>query len=377
MSKVAIVSVGYTEFGDFVPEHAPIFYEMCFRAAKNALDAVGLSRADIGVEASYDALDGRMISNMYTSTASGNYLRDDSRVSEDGTMALAYAWMKIMSGDAETAIVVGYGNREGDSASISNLVFDPLFYRPIALTYQTGLAMQAHRYAHLNDVTEDIAAEIVAKNRLAGTRNPRAHLKSKVRVEDVLASNFTTWPLRRLMLPPDTGGAVAIVLSSEVLARRLTETPIWITGLAWMCDGYYVGGKELGQLRALKEAASRAYKMAGIGNPLREIRLFELFDVTPYHEMMAYEALGIAEEGSAKRVVKEKLTDPFEGGVPVNASGGTVSTDPYPGTGLLKIAEAYHRMTEAKENFEKALVHGFSYLSGISAQTHCVIILGR
>ncbi|MHA1607654.1 MAG: thiolase family protein [Candidatus Freyarchaeota archaeon] len=383
MTKVAIVGVGQTKYEDIERKRKQAYYDMVFEATRKALDDAGIDKGDVDtvVEAAYDLIDGRTISNMYLCTAAAGYLKDESRVAEDGTFALAYAYMRVASGEFDVAVVAAHGNREGPMELVSNYIFDPFFYRPVASNYLAGLAMQATRYMAKYEVAEEDAAQVVVKNRGNGVNNPYAHLQSKVSVEDVVNSKIISWPLRELELPPKSTGACALVIAEENMAVRITDMPIWIDGISWSVDTYHVGSKELAELAQVSTAAQRAYKMAGIDDPVRQLDLAEVHDATAFHELMEYEALGFCGKGEGARLVKEGVTA-MSGELPVNPSGGALCADPYPATGLVRVAEAVLQLRgEADKRqvseAETALVQGLSIASGAAAQTSCIVILRR
>jgi len=377
------VGIGQTKYEDIEKKRSQTYYDMVFEATKKALDDAGMERGNIDtvVAAAYDLMDGRTISNMYLCTAAGGYLKDESRVAEDGTFALAYAYMRIASGLFDTAVVAAHGNREGAIELASSYIFDPFFYRPIGANYLTTTALQATRYMAKYRVSEETVANVVVKNRENGINNPYAHLRSKVTAKDVLDSKIVSWPLRELELPPKSEGACALILAEEDVARRITDTPIWIDGIAWSVDTYHIGSKELAELTPAAVAAKRAYKMANIVNPLKQIDVAEIHDATAFHELMEYEALGFCGKGEGGKLLTEGVTS-MKGELPVNPSGGALCADPYPATGLARVVEAALQLRgEAGErqipDAETALTHGLSIVSGAAAQTNCVIVLGR
>lgn len=74
--RIGIVGVGQTKYDDIKEKRSQTYYEMVFEATKKALDDAGLERGNIDtvVEAAYDLMDGRTISNMYLCTAAGGNL---------------------------------------------------------------------------------------------------------------------------------------------------------------------------------------------------------------------------------------------------------------------------------------------------------------
>ena len=116
------------------------------------------------------------------------------------------------------------------------------------------------------------------------------------------------------------------------------ESVAWIRGLSWVTDSYWMGDRPLQTMTSLEWAATKSYRMAGVSNPIEELDVIEIQDVSAYHELMAYEALGLCDPGKAWRLVENGNTD-FNGRVPVNPSGGTLCANPYFVTGLVRVVE--------------------------------------
>jgi len=326
----------------------------------------------------WDVLDGRTISDMYIVPAAGGYLKDSAKVADDGILAFAYAYMRIASGAFDTALVMGHGHAEGPTELVSNVTMDPFFYRPLGMSATAALALQASSYAARYGVSEGQAAAVVEKNRRQGVNNPYAHLRSAITRDEVLASKIVASPLRELDCRPESVGAVALVLSSEDRAKRIASRWATVEGIGWATSSYYIGATDLWRLGALANAAQQAYGMAGIDDPLAELDVAEVHDMTSYHELMAYEGMGWAQEGSGGRLLEEGATS-MEGRLPVNPSGGALSTNIGAGTGLARVAEAALQVTGRADGHQvearTALAHGMSGLAGSIGQTHGVVIL--
>jgi acetyl-CoA C-acetyltransferase len=377
--RVAIVGIGQTDLRDSADDR--LYHEHDYEAARLALDDAGIDRGDLEtvICSGWDAVDGRTISDMHTAMSAGGYLKDSSHVGDDGIMALAYAYMRIVSGLFDVAMVTAHGHAEASWESVSNVVFDPLFVRPLGQSHLVSLALQANAYMHRYGISEEQAAGVVVKNRDNGAGNPRAHLRSSVDAEEVLSSTPVCHPLRALHCPPQSVGGVALILASEDVARRITRKPVWVTGIAWAIDSYELGSKELSRLGSLAGAAEKAYAMAGVEKPLDDLDLAEVHDVTAFHELMACEALGLAPEGGAPSLIEEGATR-AGGRLPVNPSGGVLSANPYGASGLLRATEAALQLRgEAGQGqvsgARRAAAHGMSAPSGAAARTDCVVIL--
>jgi acetyl-CoA C-acetyltransferase len=177
-----------------------------------------------------------------------------------------------------------------------------------------------------------------------------------------------------------TDGATCLILAAERNAKKLTTNKkrVWLKGAGHCSDAFRLGDRDLSDTRALKAAAKKAYAMAGIADPLKEIDVAEVYDAFSYMELMWLEGLGFCDDGMGGEFVERGYAD-FNGKLPVNPSGGRLSSHPVQVAGLSAMAECVLQIRgEAGErqlqDVETALVHG---INGICGQSHCVWILGR
>ena len=353
--------------------------DMIFETTRLALKDAGISQSDVDtvLMSEYDQVDGRIIGAMSAALPAHCYDKDEIRVEDDGTAALALAYMRCLSGYFDTAVVVSWGMCSQTNLDvITKLNFDPFFHRPIGLNWITANAVQASSYMNKYGITAEQAAKVTVKNRKNAINNEMAHLRNKVKLEEVLESGYVSWPLRRLNLPPHSDGACALVLTTEEKAKKSGLPVAWIKGIGWENDTYFMGDKELWRLPSLAAAAGRAYAMAGIQDPLEEIDVAEVYDVTSFHELMEYEALGLCREGHGGSLIDRGITA-MDGELPVNPSGGMLSSNPYTAVGLYRVAEAALQVTGRAEGRQVpgariALAQG---MSGICGQSSTVVIL--
>jgi acetyl-CoA C-acetyltransferase len=355
--------------------------DMIFETTSMALKDAGISQPDIDtvVMAESDQVDGRIIGAMSAALPAHCLDKDEIRVEEDGAAALALAYMRCLSGYFDTAVVVGWGMCSQTNLDVvTKLNFDPFFHRPLGLNWITAHAIQAASYMDKWGVTAEQAAKVTVKNRSNAVNNEKAHLRTKVEMDEVLQSKYISWPLRELNLPPHSDGACAIVLTTEEKAKRSNRPVAWIKGVGWANDTYYMGDKDLWMLSSLAAAAKKAYKMAGIQNPLKEIDVAEVYDMTSFHELMEYEALGFCKQGEGGKFIDSGA--PFiEGELPVNPSGGALSSNPYTAVGLFRVAEAALQVSgraggRQVPDARVALAHG---MSGLCGQSNHVVILSK
>lgn len=355
--------------------------DMVFEVCKGALRNAGITREDLEtvITSSTDFLDGRTISSVFIGMAAGAFLKDESKVEEDGTLALYYALMRILAGTHEVALVVAH--TQGSTMNVHQVSYytlDPLFDRQIGvLNDVAAAALQANMYMRNHGVSEQHLAMVSVKNIVNAAANPSAHRNMpNATVEEVMASKVFYHPIRELMMSPVSDGACALVLASEEKAKKITDKPVWIEGVG-TCQDPYLRDRNLQKLESLRTAVTTAYKMAGIKDPTSELDVAEISERFAHEELMIYEALGICGDGEGKKLI-EKGTTGKGGKLPVNPSGGALGADPVCATGLIRVVEAAKQIRgEATDyqvpNVRRALAHG---QFGICAQKNTVFILG-
>jgi acetyl-CoA C-acetyltransferase len=173
--------------------------------------------------------------------------------------------------------------------------------------------------------TEEQIAKVSVKNHQNALANPNAQLKVNLTVEDVLNSRIIAWPITMYECCLYSDGAAALILASEEKAKAMTDTPIWITGVT---TSYYslhrLEPYMLGRMLGVAEAAKRAYEQAGVKDPLNELDVIELQDLTSGLEIIAYEELGLCPLGEGGKLVDEGIVYK-DGKLPVNPRGGCVA----------------------------------------------------
>ncbi len=324
--RVAIVGVGHA---GFAPITAGLSYkELTFEAALRAYDDAGIDpRKDVDsfVAVSEDFWEGTSIFDEYVPDQIGGALRPVHTVSADGLFAVATAVMLIRSGAAEVVAVEGHSKASDilTPGSIHQFALDPVYNRPLGLSPHAVAGLEMNRYLEVTGTTEEQCALVVEKNRQAALDNPLAAYPSPVTTADVEASGPMWWPLRRLDVAQRADGAVLLVLASADRARDLTDEPVWVMGAGWSSGSASLESRSWEEAEYVRQAADRAYEMAGLGSPTRDIDLAEVDDTYSYRELMHLEALRLARPGDAGAMLEEGYFG-RDGELPVNASGGSL-----------------------------------------------------
>ena len=321
-------------------------YEMIFEASRGALDKAGLKKKDVStvISCTNDYYDGRTISNCFTVEVGGGYMADESKVEMDGAHATLYGLMRILSGNHNLAVVWG-----GSMAScypyhtVRLYETDPTWERPLGLVNDiTSAGFQMRAYMEKYGVSVEDIAKVAVKNKQNSAKNALALKEAQlpnVSVKDVLDSGIYADPVTELMVAPPCDGVAALLLAPEKQALKITDKPVWITGVGYSQDTYYLGDRDLSGCNSMNLAGKMAYKEAGIKDPSAEIDVAELFESHAAEELIFMEELGLAEKGKAA-----ELKSGIDGDIAVNPSGGALSGNPPCGTGLIRIIEAVKQL---------------------------------
>ncbi|MCE5262941.1 MAG: thiolase family protein [Deltaproteobacteria bacterium] len=379
MERAAIIGVGTTKIEK--RKIGETFADMAWEAVNQALGDAGMTIDDIDnvVTTSSDFWDGRTISCMAVGDASGAAHKNVSCVEGDGTYGAFYGMARCLSGPYKTTLVTGHSKgSESVSSLITNAAFDPIYERGLGMDMVTACAMQARSYMHRTGTTAEQLALVSVKNHGNARRNPLAQLPMALTVRDVLESEMIADPLHKLDCSPISDGCAAVILAHESVAANFRRKPVWIRGASFCADSFFFGDRDLSRPRSLTEAAKKAYAMAGIEDPKREIDLAELYDAFTYQELMWIEGLGLAEDGAAGKLLEQGAFD-LDGRLPVNPSGGLLSGHPVIAAGLYSMAAVVRQLRNEAGGFQAAraktgLVHG---VNGLAGQSHCVFVLDQ
>ncbi len=378
MDRVGIIGLAQTKYQRYNPaSHAELAYEVTC----NALEDAGLSIDDVDntVTVCNDFWDGRTISSMAITEATGSHRVPTTNVEGDGTYGALMGLMRILSGHHRVTLVVAQSKTsEGIPSVITNAMFDPVYERMLGLDAINSSALQMRRYMSKFGVTEEQCARVSVKNHGNARNNPYAHLPLDISVEHVLRSRVLADPIKLLDASPMSDGACAIVMADESMAKKKGRKSVWIKGVGHCADAYHLGDRDLADTAALEAAAKRAYDMAGVNDPMKDIDVAELYDAFSYMELMWMEGLGLCRQGEAGAMIDRGVTE-MKGNLPVNPSGGVLSAHAVQVAGLARIAEAVLQLrgeagARQVDGAKVALAHG---IEGACGQGHCVFVLGK
>ncbi len=211
-------------------------------------------------------------------------------------------------------------------------------------------------------------AKVSVKNHWHSTMNPKARYQIETPLEEVMGAEMISYPNTKLMCSVNVDGSAAAVLVSERKAKQLgMRRAVKISASILTSDRYTLRDLTMPDVNTCtREAAKKAYEMAGIGP--NDVNLIELHDCFATAEILHYENLGICKDGEAGRLIDEKQT--YLGGrIPVNVSGGLLSKGhPLGATGIANVYEVTtHLRGEAGKRQVQGAKVGLTHVIGLGS----------
>ncbi|MDY6874865.1 MAG: acetyl-CoA acetyltransferase [Chloroflexota bacterium] len=324
--EVAIVGAGWSGFRSSTPDLS--YKELMYEAAAQAYKEAGIDpRRDVDsfVTVAEDYNEGTSIFDEYVPDQLGALHRPVQTIAGEGIHGMAAAVMQILTGKFDVVVVEGH-SKASNIITLPYVVafaFDPVFNRPLAAHPYYVAGMEMMRYLAETGTTHRECACVAAKNRNNALLNPLAGYGAHVSADDVLASEPVAEPLTRLECAGHSDGSITFVLASGETARALTDTPIWVRGVGWANDTFWMESRPWGEARYAHDAAQMAYRTAGIKSPRVEIDFAEVDDTFAYKELQHLEALGLCPPGAAGEWTAAGGAE-LSGEFPVNPSGGAL-----------------------------------------------------
>jgi acetyl-CoA C-acetyltransferase len=383
--KVAVVGIGHSRFGRRTDVNVA---ELAFESIKQAIEDAGIDRKDVGFVSVgsaggwYEEALPAVVINEYAGLKSVGTMRVEAACAS-GSAAVKVARDMIASGETDIALAVGVEKMsEVDTLTSVELIGRAGSYmwefENYGMTFPAYYALYA--VAHMNrfgTTTEDLA-RVAVKAHKYGAMNPLAQFQREITVEKVLASQVVAWPLKLYDSCPLTDGSAAVVLASEDVAKKLTDTPIWIRAIGYSSDSANLSKRDdyIG-LKASVVAAERAYDTAKV-RP-EQIDVATCHDCFTIAEIMAYEDLGFCKKGEGAKLVREGQTE-IGGSIPVNLDGGLKAKGhPIGATGVSMIVEITKQLRNEAGRRQANIKNGIGLAHNVGGTGHYayVSILSR
>jgi len=367
MTKLRNVAVvGFAQLPVVARDEHRMATEMLYPVVRQALADCGVDRdaIDYQIAGSTDYMDGRPFGFVAALDVIGSWPpRQDLHLEMDAAFCAYYAWVRMQTGECDTALVVGHGKvSEGEPNRVFNLQLDPYYQAAIGLDWTSTLALQASAYMARTGAGDAELAAVAARNRAAGARNPDNQLRAAASADELRETPWAAEPLRRGYMPPIGETATCLILAAEGTAEKLCDRPVWIHGVDHRTEMQTLGARDLSRSASAHLAAQKALAMAGLG-AAREADIVELSAVTPAEELILCEALGL-DAGAAQPVI--------------NPSGGPLCAHPIMSTGLIRMGEVFRQLSgraagHAVSGAQRGIAHA---AQGHGLQQNLVCVLG-
>jgi acetyl-CoA C-acetyltransferase len=314
-------------------------------AALRALEDAGLTWRDIDAVVlgkAPDMFEGVMMPELFLADALGAagkpMLRVHTAGSVGGSTGIVAASL-VQAGIHERVLCVAF-EKQSESNAMWALTISIPFQAAIVAGAGGYFAPLIRAYIARANPPEDTGIRVALKDRQNALRNPYAHLQLPDVTFEMIEKSPMLWdPIRYLETCPSSDGACALVLASEKAAKRAPRPPAWVHATAMRSEPTSFAGRDQVNPLAGRECAKALYRKAGISNPRAEIDAAEIYVPFSWFEPMWMENLGFAPEGEGWKMTYEGATA-LGGDLPVNPSGGVLSSNPIGASGLLRFAEA-------------------------------------
>ena len=385
MRNVAIVGIGHSKFGKRSDANVA---ELSFESIKEAIDDAGVDKKDIqnvtvgSAGGWYEESLPAVVVNEYAGFSSVGTMRVEAACAS-GSAAVRSAYLSVASGESDVALALGVEKMtEVDTLTSVELMGRAGSYlwefENYGMTFPAYYALYAVSHMKRFGTTEEDMARVAVKAHHYGSLNPLAQFQKEITLEKALASQVVSWPLKLYDACPISDGSAAVILASEEVAKRLSDTPIWIKGIGFSSDSAnlskradYVG------LSASVDASRRAYSLARV-TP-EEIDVATCHDCFTIAEIMAYEDLGFCKKGEGAKMLREGQTE-LGGKHPVNLDGGLKAKGhPIGATGVSMMVEVSKQLRGEAGSHQTPIKHGVGMVHNVGGTGHyCyVTILAR
>jgi len=358
MNKTYVIGVGMTKFEK--PQTKDWDYpDMAKEAGTKALEDAGIP---------YDKIEQACVGYCYGESTSGQRavyelgltgipVTNVNNNCSTGSTALYMARQLVKGGLADCTLALGFEKMQKGSLGANFMdreqptmrhftalteLYDMEAAPPAAQMF--GMAGREHMEKYGSK--PEHYAWIGYKNHKHSVNNPYSQFQDEYTLEEVQNARviYEPLPLTLLQCSPTSDGSGAAVIASErfvdehdlgdqaveiVAQSMVTDTPATFEDKSAIS---VVGGK------MTKQAADEVYEEAGIGPD--DVDVIELHDCFSANELITYEALGLAEEGEAHKLIEAEATTYGGDGPVVNPSGGLISKGhPLGATGLAQCSE--------------------------------------
>lgn len=318
---------------------------LCREAVDRAMADAGVGFDDIDavvVGKAPDLFEGVMMPELFLAEALGAagkpLIRVHTAGSVGGSTSIVAASL-VQSGEHKRVLAVTF-EKQSESNAMWALSVPVPFIMPVHAGAGGYFAPHVRSYIRRSGAPTHIGAIVAAKDRQNALKNQYAHLRNPdTDFDSVMASQMLWDPIRYDETCPSSDGACALVIGDEEAAAAAPNPPAWIHGTVMRTEPTTAAERDQVNPQAGREAAAALWKQAGITDPRNEIDCAEIYVPFSWFEPMWLENLGFAAEGEGWKLTEAGATA-LDGDLPVNMSGGVLSSNPIGASGMIRFAEA-------------------------------------
>ncbi len=287
-----------------------------------------------------------------------------------GTNSIVSAYSYIVSGLADMVLISGAERYDSPGQILDWDNSRGEFKHPI---FWASIFTKSYKREFL--ISDEQLALVSVKNHKHAKENPNALSNKTFTIQDVMNSKKLTDDLRLLDCSRPCTGSASILLASEETTKKITDMPVWITGIGQKTiSAGFTKNMSFSSMESTKIASNAALKMAN--QNIQDINVAEVHDAFSVCEPMALESLGFSNSGNGTNLIKELYdTNDFK----INPRGGLIgSGHPLGATGIaqtIEITQQLQSNADARQvdNANVGLVHNMS----AAATSSTVLILEK
>ena len=382
MRSVAVIGIGKTAFGVLPGDLRSLAVE----AIAGALSDAGMGAA--AVEAFYlgnfagPSFVGQNHLAPYVGMAAGFGAIPATRIEDacaSSGSAFFHAWQSVAAGIYDVVVAAGVEKMTSQGTprvtEILAAAGDMASEGRAGATFPALFAMIARRHMHEFGTTRRQLASVAVKNHANGAKNPLAHMRKVITLEQALGGKPVAEPLTVYDCSLISDGAAAVVIVPAEHAKRYTSRFARVLAVAQTSDHVALDEKpSVTVFPAVRSAGDRAYALAGLGP--QDIEFAEVHDCFTIAEIVASEDLGFVPKGDGGPFA-EAGCSAITGRLPINTSGGLKSKGhPVGATGVGQICDVMTQLRgDASERQTARHRIGLAQNLGGSGATCVVTIL--
>ena len=214
----------------------------------------------------------------------------ESHVEMDAAWALYESWLKIQTGDIDSALIYGFGKATGgELPTVLSLQLDPYYLSPLGIDAISMAALQARSMLNAGVIDKTDMAQVVVDSRTKAKNNPHALLSGDVTIQQLLQESAFISPLHKHDCCPVTDGAAAMLICSVEKASQWNCDFALIKGIDHRIETHYPG------LRDLTQSASTTLAAQNAGIDTTAIEVAELYAPFSHQQIILQRALGLCD----------------------------------------------------------------------------------